>query len=188
MSLEQIKICKAQLGFVKGLGCDVNIMRLRQRVYDHKFLRTKEEKNIIFIDLKVAYDSVNHKKLFEKMKKKGYNTEIINAIKVIYTSAKMRLNTMQKHININKGVLQGGILSPWLFNIYIDDLVRSLKDINFDVLAYADDIAVICRNREELDKVIDLLEEWSNIDEIAVNKKKSGILVIHNDRNDTNQH
>jgi hypothetical protein len=83
----------------------------------------------------------------------------------------MRLNTLQKHINVNKGVLQGGILSPWLFNIYIDDLITSLKDISFDVLAYADDIAVICRNREELEKVIDLLEEWSNVNEIAVNKK-----------------
>jgi len=106
------------------------------------------------------------------MKKKGYNTEIINEIKVIYSSARMRLNTLQKHININKGVLQRGILSLWLFNIYIDDLVRSLKDISFDVLAYADDIAVICRNREELDKVIDLLKKWSNVNEIAVNKKK----------------
>jgi len=120
-SLDLIKICKAQVGFVKGLGCDVNIMRLRQRVYDLNFLRTKEEKYIFFIDLKAAYNSVNHKKLFEKMKKKGYNTEIIHAIKVIYSSDRMRLNTLQKHINIKKGVLQGGILSPWLFNIYIDD-------------------------------------------------------------------
>jgi len=43
-SLDEIKICKAQVVFVKGLGCDVNIMRLRQRLYDLKFLRTKEEK------------------------------------------------------------------------------------------------------------------------------------------------
>jgi len=108
------------------------------------------------------------------MKKKGYNTEIINAIKVIYSSARMMLNTLQKHTNIKKGVLLGGILSPWLFNIFIDDLVRSLNDISFDVLAYADDMAMICRNREELDKVIDLLEEWSNLNGIAVNKKKVG--------------
>jgi len=63
-----------------------------------------------------------------------------------------------------------------------------MKNISFDVLTNADDIAVICRNREELDKVIDLLEEWSNVNEIAVNIKKSGILVIDNDSNDTHQH
>ena len=187
-ALNEIKISKAQVGFVKGLGCDVNIMRLRQRVYDLKFLRTKEEKYVFFIDLKAAYDSVNHRKLFSKMEGKGYSLEIINAIRVIYSSAKMRLNTLQKHINVNRGVLQGGILSPWLFNIYIDDLVRSLKDVSFEVLAYADDLAVICKNKEELDKVIDCLENWATTNEIDVNKKKSGILIIDNDRNNMHRY
>jgi hypothetical protein len=68
--------------------------------------------------LKGAYDSVNHKKLFKKMKKKGYNTEIKNAIKVIYSSARMRLNTLQKHININKGVLQGGTITVAVKYLY----------------------------------------------------------------------
>lgn len=186
--LNEIKISKCQVGFVKGLGCDVNIMRLRQRVYDLKMLRTKEEKYVLFIDLKAAYDSVNHKRLFSKMKEKGYGVEIINAIKVIYSSARMRLNTLQRHINVNRGVLQGGILSPWLFNIYIDDLVRSLKEVSFEVLAYADDLAVICKNKHELDGVIDLLERWATDNEIAVNKKKSAILVIDNDRNNMHSH
>ena len=101
---------------MKGLGCDFNIMRLRQRVYDLKFLRTKEEKYVLFIDLKAAYDSVNHRKLFSKMEKKGYSDENINAVRVIYSSARI-LNTLQSHINVNRGVLQGSILSPWLFNI-----------------------------------------------------------------------
>lgn len=187
-SLNNIKISKSQVGFVKGLGCDVNIMRLRQRVYDLKFLRTKEEKYVFFIDLKAAYDSVNHQKLFLKMEKKGYSPEIINAIRVIYSSARMRLNTLQRHINVNRGVLQGGILSPWLFNIYIDDLVRSLKEVSFEILAYADDLAVICKNKQELDKVIDILENWATTNEIAVNKKKSGILIVDNDRNNMHQY
>jgi len=67
------KNMKGTVGFVKGLGFDVNIMRLWQRVYDLKFLRKKEDKYVFFIDLKAAYDSVKNKKLFEKMKKKGYN-------------------------------------------------------------------------------------------------------------------
>ncbi len=86
---------------------------------------------MFFIDLKAAYDSVNHRKLFDKMAKKGYGEEIIKAIKKIYSSAKMRLNTLQRVININRGVLQGGILSPWLFNIYIDDFVKSIKSNAF---------------------------------------------------------
>ena len=65
--INKIGICKEQIGFVKGLGCDVNIIRLRQRVHDLTLLRTKEEKYVFFIDLKAAYDSVNHINLFQKM-------------------------------------------------------------------------------------------------------------------------
>jgi hypothetical protein len=185
---KDITINKAQVGFVKGLGCDVNIMRLRQRVTEAKDLKTKDEKYVFFIDLKAAYDSVNHSRLFEKLKKKGYDECIVNAIKKVYSGARMRLNTFQEHINVNRGVLQGGILSPWLFNIYIDDLICDLKTKAFEVLAYADDIAVICRNKEELDRVIDALEKWSLENEIAVNKKKSGILTIDKDRHDKHKY
>ena len=157
--VENISISNSQIGFIKGLGCDVNIMRLRQRVDDVMEGKSNDEKYVFFIDLKAAYDSVNHDKLFLKMEKKCYPMNIINAIKKIYSSARMRLNTFQEYININRGVLQGGILSSWLFNIYIDDLIRELKDISFEVLAYADDIAVICRNKAELDKVIDKLKQ-----------------------------
>ena len=33
----------------------------------------------------------------------------------------MRLNTLRKYVNVNRGVIQRGILSSWLFNIYKDD-------------------------------------------------------------------
>ena len=74
---------------------------------------------------------------------------------------------MQSHINVNRVVLQGGILLPWLFNIYIDDLVRSLKEVGFEVLAYTDDEAFICKNRQELDKLIDLQENWATTNGIS---------------------
>ena len=186
--VNDISISKKQVGFVKGLGCDVNIMRLRQRVHDVKELGSKDEKYIFFIDLKAAYDSVDHNRLFNKMQMKRYCPSIVNAVRKIYSSAKMRLNTLQKQINVNRGVLQGGILSPWLFNIYIDDLIRDLENKAFEVLGYADDLAIICKSKKELDIVIDALELWSIENGIEVNKKKSGILIIDNDRNDMHKH
>ena len=132
--------------------------------------------------MKAAYDSVNHEKLFDKLTKKGYPVTIVNTIKKIYSAAKIRLNMIDDPININRGVLQGGILSPFLFNCYIDDLIRELNEVCFEALAYADDIALICKNEDELLKSMDILERWSNNNDIAVNKKKSGILIIDQDR------
>lgn len=179
---DDISINKSQVGFVKGLGCDVNIMRLRQRANDVLRLNTKDEKYIFFIDLKAAYDSVNHKKLFCKLMNKRYPVSLIDNIKKIYSSARMRLNLLQSPLNINKGVMQGGILSPWLFNIYIDDLITEIQSKCFEILAYADDLAVICKSPEELYSAMEILERWSMNNDIAINKNKSGILIIDQDR------
>ncbi len=46
-----------------------------------------------------------------------------------------------------------------IISIYIDDLVGSLMEISFELLAYADDLAIICKNENELDSVIKFLEE-----------------------------
>ena len=74
------------------------------------------------------------------------------------------------------------------YSLYIDNLVISLKEVSFEILAYADDLAFICKNKHELDKVIELLENWATTNEIAVNKKKSAILVVDNDRNNMQQY
>jgi hypothetical protein len=67
-----------------------------------------------------------------------------------------------------------------LFNLFINDLVVDLEANAFEILAFADDLAVICRSRAELLKVMAIIESWSLENEIKVNKKKSGILFIQN--------
>ena len=74
------------------------------------------------MDLKSAFDNVNWTKLFNKMNKLHYSNIIVNTIKQLYLSAWTTPSTLDKSIKIEKGVLQGGILSPSLFKIYIDDL------------------------------------------------------------------
>jgi hypothetical protein len=168
-----------QIGFRKGVGCDLNLMRLRQRVSDVLSTSVNKEKFVLFVDFKTAFDAVNHTKLFEKLRQKRVPNHLIFAISKIYSSAKMRLNQNHTPINLNSGVRQGSILSPHLFNIYIDSLIEQLVGVGaFEVLAYADDIAIICRDEDELNKVIDTLDKWSSENDIMINKKKSGVMII----------
>ena len=81
-------------------------------------------------------------------------------------------------IKVNKGILQGSTLSHFLFNIYIDVLICTLKNSVHDVFAYADDIAVISKSQKELDKALNIIELWYMANKMEVNYNKSGIMVL----------
>ena len=82
---------------------------------------------------------------------------------------------------LNKGLHQGGILSPLLFNFYIkwciDDIVNhdvgcKIRLIKWDVLAYADDIVLMAPSLKGLQKLIDILGRWINNFSLKINVKK----------------
>lgn len=97
--------------------------------------------------------------MFNKLKKLKAPEELINTIAKIFSYAKMKVYLRTKAMNVNKSVLQGSILSLMLFNVYINDLIDALDKTSFEVLAYADDIAVICKDKNELLKAMDDIKE-----------------------------
>ena len=68
---------KKQIGFIPKLGCEINLSRLKQGVNDVLQLPGNEQKFLFFIDLKNAYDSVNHTILFNKMRELGAPIKLI---------------------------------------------------------------------------------------------------------------
>ena len=69
----------------------------------------------------------------------------------------------------------------FLFNLYINDLINELDKNSFEVLAYADDLCVLCDGRNQLNNVIKIIDKWSKLNGINVNKNKSGIMILKND-------
>ena len=60
---EKKLLCHKQFGFIKDCGTEINLIRLRQRVHDFKNANNfKDNKYIVFIDLKNDYDKVIHEK------------------------------------------------------------------------------------------------------------------------------
>ena len=91
-------------------------------------------------DLSKAFDCISHELLVGKVNAYGFNE---TSLKVIVSYLKNRTQTAKvgssfsELLNIVNGVLQGSILGPLLFIIYICDLFIVNKDVNFS--SYADD-------------------------------------------------
>jgi hypothetical protein len=97
-------------------------------IYEAQFLKksmkqqkSKNNASLLFIDFKSAFDSLNHDTLFTKLENFNIKEEWINTVKMLYKHTKISTDGTASY-SVNKGVIQGGILSPNLFNMYIDDL------------------------------------------------------------------
>ncbi|HRP37312.1 MAG TPA: reverse transcriptase family protein, partial [Candidatus Dojkabacteria bacterium] len=175
---QEEKMFTGQTGFVKQMGTQVNIFRAVDRIR----LRTEERNQIcygLFIDFANAFNSVPHKLLFDCLRRKQVMPEDhIEFLENLYAHYRIRIG--KKIIRVNKGVAQGSILSPALFNIFIEDLAKEIikeAEINIeDALLYADDILTICTSPEQIRKVINIIEKWSQTNGMELNKKKSGIM------------
>ncbi len=71
-----------QIGFREGKGCEINILKLRDKLKER--LRKGKKPWALFVDLKSAFDKVNHKYLFDQMEKYGINEQLVNTIKWVY--------------------------------------------------------------------------------------------------------
>jgi len=86
-----------------------------------------------FLDANKAFDPVNYCKLFRLLLKRYLPACVIRVSIVIYCSCNME-RSLLRVFSCKNGVKQGGVLSPAMFCVYIDDLLVQLARIGLDVL------------------------------------------------------
>lgn len=166
-------LCPSQTGFVPGQGVFTNIYRTMEKIKEI----TKRKKSAfgLFIDFKSAYNYARHDLLFERLEK-VLGKEEIDFQKAIYDKLIIQLDNSTFKPNL--GVAQGSVISPSLFDIYTEPLLLELNQlIPIDnILAYADDILILCEDLDTLIQCMNIVERWSTENNLKINKKKSAIL------------
>ena len=138
-----------------------------------------------FLDASKAYDRVNHWALFKKLLKRSISVIIVRILMFWYSKQEICIkwgNETSICFTITNGVRQGGILSPTLFSIYIDDLSFVLSesgigchidDVCINHVFYADDLCLKASCAIALQELIGLFYEYSVDIDLNFNATKS---------------
>ena len=140
---------------------------------------------VAFLDCSKGFDKVDHHGIFIKLMNRSVPLCFLNVIMYWYLNMSSVVkwnNTFSRSFRVLTGVRQGGILSPRLFVIYIDDLLVALRKsgvgchlIGYFVAAimYADDLALIAPTRSALQKLLNICHNYGTEWCITYNPSKT---------------
>ena len=177
-----------QAGFRKGRGTRdqiANILWIIAKAREY-------QKNIYFcfIDYAKAFDCVDHNKLWKILKEMGIPDHLTCLLRNLYVSQEATVRTghgTTDWFQIGKGVCQGRILSPCLFNLHAEYIIRNtaLEEAqagikfagrNISNLRYADDTTLMAESEEELKSLLMKVKEESEKVGLKLNIQKTKIM------------
>ncbi|XP_054721326.1 uncharacterized protein LOC129231105 [Uloborus diversus] len=182
-----------QFGFLPFRGCDVILTSIHHEIFQSR--SNKLFTFLVALDLKGAYDSVWTDGLIWKMMQAGIQGKaaywIHNFINNRSAQVEWRGNYSAKFYT-NRGVPQGAVLSPFLFQIYIADLCQAHYR-NTKLFTYADDIFLISSGAEidtalnDLQAALLKIQEWCECWHMKIVPEKCVAINFSNKKKKTNR-
>jgi hypothetical protein len=182
------KTSELQFGFKLGVGCRDAIFTARSVIQYYN--ERGSTITACALDMAKAFDRVDFYCLFLKLMKRNMPRQFIHLIAFWYTNCVVSVkwdNYISKTVTVGAGVRQGGVLSPTLFAIYIDDLILTLRDtgwgcyigkIFLGCIVYAYDILLLSVSLTHLQLMFKTCDMVAGELDIKFNSTKSFALRI----------
>ncbi len=177
-----------QSGFVKKTSCIDAIFSSYEAL--SRLTRRNENAYLCFFDLQKAFDTVQYPILLKQIFDCGINGKAWRLLDSWYKNPRcmvqIRKNLSQSFC-LERGVLQGSVLSPTLFLMVINPLLQLLDKHNIGprinnlfcgAFAHADDIRTIATSRDTLDKQIELIESFTRNNALLLNAQKCEVVCV----------
>ena len=177
-----------QFGFKRHSGCSHALYTLRS-VVDY-YVKYGSTVNICSIDLSKAFDKMDHHALFIQLMRRNIPIILLKLLETWFDSGVTCVkwgSYFSDHVKLSCGIRQGGVLSPYLFAVFIDSVVNKIKlsglgcymkHVCFSVLLYADDIILLAPSVTALEKLLAVCETELRWMDMVINTSKSSCLRV----------
>ena len=189
-----IEVDEAQFGFRPGRGTREGIFSFN--ILAQKHIELNKELYICFIDYAKAFDRVKHENLVECLNKIGVDGKDVRIITNLYWHQKAAIRVdkdISDYTPIQRGVRQGCVLSPILFNIYTELIFRQFEHLegasiggrNLSNLRYVDDTVLVSKTKEGLQTLVTAAKIESEKAGLGMNVKKTKTMVVSKQEGDS---
>jgi hypothetical protein len=181
-----------QFGFSKKQSCATCTYVFKQTVDYYR--QNNSHVFACFIDFNKAFDNVDYWLLFCKMLDNNSSTSCLLSVRLLaywYSHQQLSVrwqNYTSVYFNIAKGVRQGGVLSPFLFRLYIRPLIDRVTKLNvgcniagttINLLAYADDMVLLAPSWRGLQILLNIVEAAADDIKMTFNTKKTVCMIFN---------
>jgi len=153
-------------GFRPGRGCKDALRRVDAQIKGGY-------RYVVDVDFKSYFDTIPHDLLLDRMRAKVADGRVLALVEAFLKAGVME---DAAHWTPEAGAPQGAVLSPLLSNIYLDSLDRLASERGLEMTRYADDLVVLCRSREEADRALATVKEWSEQNRLTLHPDKTRIV------------
>lgn len=175
-----------QHGFIPGRSVTTNLLTFTSTCVTAMEHNTQVD--VIYTDLKAAFDKIDHRILVYKLAKLGATTSLKTWLLSYLTNRTLRVkldSCVSKPFSSTSGVPQGSNLGPLLFTLFFNDVAALLGDKC--KLKYADDLKLYLVVRTEQDchrlqKLLDLFVEWCRRCRLTVSTTKCVVMTFHRNK------
>jgi len=182
------EISPRQYGFMKDRGTRNAVFVLRNLC--ERAIQHQQNVYCCFVDYAKAFDRVPHKRLFETLRNINIDAKDYRLLHKLYQNqtGTVRLpNRNTETFAIKRGVRQGCVASPDLFNLFSETILRRLDEVSEGLLVngvrinnirYADDTVIIADSEEGLQNLLNILNDKSEEYGMSINCKKTKCMVF----------
>jgi len=196
---ERHRLIETNYAFRPGYNCEQHVIAMMEVLKERT--RNNHSTWLLFVDFKKAYDNVHLDTLWTVASTAGVPRSIVNLLRE-WNSGRTTIPFINgKRLDsypLLKGVPQGDVLSPWLFNLFIESLARQLKStpafqgvqshgIRITDFEYADDVVGFASSRAQAMEALAITARWGRAWglELGLGRKKTEVMVFGPGPHDT---